>query len=60
MPFVGVRGEENWEDQGPELFSPTHFTQFLACEQALQGATAAGREKKGEHATASLEFEDLL
>ena len=67
MPFVGVRGEENWEDQGGRWWeraawtlSPTHFTQFLACEQALQGATAAGREKEGEHATASLEFEYLL
>ena len=29
----------------------------LACEQALWGALAAGREKEGEVATASLEFE---
>ena len=27
------------------------------CEQALQGALAAGREKEGELATTSLEFE---
>ena len=30
---------------------------ILACEQALQGALAAGREKEGELATTSLEFE---
>jgi len=30
---------------------------FIACEEALQGALAAGREKEGELATASLEFE---
>ena len=30
---------------------------FVACEQALRGALAAGREKKGELATTSLEFE---
>ena len=29
----------------------------LACEQALPGALAAGREKEGELATTSLEFE---
>ena len=29
----------------------------LACEQALRGALAAGREKEGELATTSLEFE---
>ena len=31
--------------------------QSLACEQALPGALAAGREKEGELATTSLEFE---
>ena len=31
----------------------------IACEQALPGALAAGREKEGEHATMSLEFEYL-
>ena len=31
----------------------------LACEQALWGALAAGREKEGELATASLEFKYL-
>ena len=31
----------------------------LACEQALSGALAARREKEGELATASLEFEYL-
>ena len=29
----------------------------LACEQASRGALAAGREKEGELATTSLEFE---
>ena len=33
------------------------LTMHLACEQALQGA--AGREKEGELATTSLEFEYL-
>ena len=32
---------------------------FLACEQALWGAVAAGREKEGELAPTSLEFEYL-
>ena len=32
----------------------------LACEQALRGALAAGREKEGELATTSLEFEFYL
>ena len=32
---------------------------FLAWEQALRGALAAGREKEGEFATTSLEFEYL-
>ena len=32
---------------------------FLAREQALRGALAAGREKEGELATTSLEFEYL-
>ena len=31
----------------------------LACEQALRGALVAGREKEGELATRSLEFEYL-
>ena len=31
----------------------------LPCEQALQSALAAGREKEGELATTSLEFEYL-
>ena len=31
----------------------------LACEQAHQGALVAGREKEGELATTSLEFEYL-
>ena len=32
---------------------------IIACEQALRGALAAGREKKGELATKSPEFEYL-
>ena len=31
----------------------------VTCEQALRGALAAGREKEGELATTSLEFEYL-
>ena len=31
----------------------------LACEQVLRGALAAGKEKEGELATTSLEFEFL-
>ena len=33
--------------------------QNITCQQALQGALAAGREKEGELATTSLEFEYL-
>ena len=32
---------------------------YIACEQALQDNLAAGREKKGELATTSLEFDYL-
>ena len=32
---------------------------MVACEQGLPGALAAGREKEGELATTSLEFEYL-
>ena len=32
----------------------------MACEQALRGALASGREKEGELATTSLEFEFRL
>ena len=32
---------------------------ILACEQALRGALAAGREKEGKFVTTSLEFEYL-
>ena len=32
---------------------------FLASEKSLRGALAAGREKEGEFATTSLEFEYL-
>ena len=35
------------------------LTSLLACEQTLRGAIAKGREKEGELATTSLEFEYL-
>ena len=35
------------------------WPEVIACEQALRGALAAGREKEGELATTSLEFEYL-
>ena len=35
------------------------FTSVVACEQGLRGALAAGREKEGQLATTSLEFEYL-
>ena len=34
-----------------------HPVQNVACEQALRGALATGREKEREPATTSLEFE---
>ena len=34
-----------------------HSCDVLACNQVLQGPVAEGREKEGEHATMSLEFE---
>jgi len=37
-----------------------HAGYLLACEQALRGDLAAGREKEGELATTSLEFEFRL
>ena len=33
------------------------MSSYIACEQALRGAPAAGRENEGELATTSLEFE---
>ena len=33
---------------------------YIACEKALQGGLASGREKEGELATTSLEFEFRL
>ena len=41
------------------ILSNNSFTErhYLACEQALRGTLAAGREKEGELATTSLEFE---
>ena len=35
------------------------WPEAIACEQALRGALAEGREKEGEFATISLKFEDL-
>ena len=44
----------------PEVFDlAIEVHKVLACEQALGGALAVGREKEGELATASLEFEYL-
>ena len=63
MPSVGVRGEDQegeMRGEGSLNSYPTPFTQFLACKQALQGAPVAEREKEGELATTSLEFEYLL
>ena len=37
-------------------FPERHSVQNVACEQALQGTLATGREKEGELATTSLEF----
>ena len=34
-----------------------HSCDVLACNQVLRGPVAEGREKEGEHATMSLEFE---
>ena len=39
--------------------TPELITSHLACEQVLRGAPAAVREKEGELATTSLEFEYL-
>ena len=42
----------------PEVFDlAIEAHKELACEQALRGALAEGREKEGEHATTSLKFE---
>ena len=49
-------GEKIWLSMHPWNFGST---KSLACEQALKGALAAGREKEGELATTSLEFECL-
>ena len=49
-------GEKIWLSMHPRNFGST---KSLACEQALKGALAAGREKEGELATTSLEFERL-
>ena len=38
-------------------FPERHPVQNVACEQALQGTRATGREKEREPATSSLEFE---
>ena len=36
---------------------PSSQTSQVACDQALRGALAAGREKEGELGTTSLEFD---
>ena len=35
------------------------FKSVIACQQALRGTLVAGKEKEGEHATVSPEFEYL-
>ena len=46
-------------DQSSLRADVSYFLQPVACEQALQGDLAAGREKEGELATTSLELEYL-
>ena len=41
-------------------YSQNGSVNTLACEQAVRGALSAGREREGELATTSLEFEYLL
>ena len=48
-----------WTFQKGRGLHITHKNIFLACEQAVRGALAAGREKEGELATESLEFDYL-
>ena len=57
---IGSKGHGLWFAIGGFGFVLCVFVAFeLACEQALRGALAAGREKEGELATRSLEFEYL-
>ena len=46
-----------WGEQSRVLGYVHTIPDSLASEQALRGALAAGREKEGELATTSLEFE---
>ena len=48
-----VKNECEWNKQAAFKF----VNQTLVCEQALWGALATGREKEGDLATTSLEFE---
>ena len=48
-----------WTFQKGRGLHITHKNIFLACEQAVRGALAAGREKEGELATTSLKLEYL-
>ena len=57
---IGSKGHGLWFAIGGFRFVLCVFVAFeLACEQALRGALTAGREKEGELATRSLEFEYL-
>ena len=50
--------ESKTSDSGVKMIF-RRWPEVIAWEQALRGALAAGREKEGEFATMSLEFEDL-
>ena len=57
---TGSKGHSLWFAIGGFRFVLCVFVAFeLACEQALRGAPAAGREKEGQLATRSMEFEYL-
>ena len=53
-----MRPESKTSDSGVKMIFG-RWPEVIACEQALRGALAAGREKEGELATTSLEFEYL-
>ena len=63
--FFGIRGVSNCSRLSPnehlyKTLTPRYNGNLhVACEQALRGALAAGREKEGKLATMSLEFEYL-
>ena len=66
MFFFSHKRKANWFHQRKKVkqrkicFDLKHFNHIdVACEQALRGALAAGRDKEGELATTSLEFDYL-